>query len=123
MPSKGKASDWKSLRDRSSIYDMVTFVTEQSDRTFEDILRGLYEEYSPVGITEEGHIRRLAVLFWERDELCRYFRFKMEIRQAELNSQLPYAQSIAWLKSRAISQSLSCGAGSFGPGSHAGLIR
>jgi hypothetical protein len=102
MPSKGTANDWKSFKDRSSIYDMVTFVTEQSERTFEDILRGLYEEYSPVGITEEELIRRLATLFWEREELCRFFRFKMEIRLAELNSQLPYAQFIAWVKSRAI---------------------
>jgi hypothetical protein len=100
MPSKNSGS--KSFMDRSSIYDMVTIVTKQSYRAFEDILRELYEEYSPVGITEEEHIRRLAVLFWERDELCRYFRFKMEIRQAELNSQLPYAQSIAGVKSRAI---------------------
>jgi hypothetical protein len=102
MPSKGTANDWKSFRDRSSIYDMVTFITEQSERTFEDILRGLYEEYSPVGITEEELIRRLATLFWEREELCRFFRFKMEIRLAELNSQLPYAQFIARVKSRAI---------------------
>jgi hypothetical protein len=101
MPGKGKASDWKSFRDRSNIYDMVTIVSEQSYRAFEDILRELYEEHSPVGITEEGLIRRLAVLFWERDELCRYLQFKMGIRQSELNRQLPYAQSIAGIKSRA----------------------
>jgi hypothetical protein len=100
MPSKNSGS--KSFMDRSSIYDMVTIVSEQSYRAFEDILTELYEEHSPVGITEEEHIRRLAVLFWERDELCRFFRFRMEIRQAELNSQLPYAQSIARVKSRAI---------------------
>jgi hypothetical protein len=100
MPSKNSGS--KSFRDRSSIYDMVTIVWEQSDRTIEDILTELYEEFSPVGITEERLIRRLAVLYWERDELCRYLRFKMEIRQSELNRQLPYAQSIAAVKNRAI---------------------
>jgi hypothetical protein len=100
MPSKN--SGWKSFRDRSSIYDMVTFVSKKSDRAFEDILRELYEEFSPVGITEERLIGRLAVLYWERDELCRYLQFKMEIRQGELNRQLPYAQSVAEIKSRAI---------------------
>lgn len=100
MPSKNSGS--KSFRDRSSIYDMVTIVWEQSERTIEDILMELYEEFSPVGITEERLIRRLAVLYWERDELCRYLQFKMEIRQGELNRQLPYAQSIAAIKSRAI---------------------
>lgn len=71
-------------------------------RAFEDLHRELYEEFSPVGITEERLVQRLAVLNLERDRLYRYTQFKMEIRQAEINRQVPYARSIKKAKSRAV---------------------
>jgi hypothetical protein len=99
MPSK---TGWESFRDRTSIYDLMTFVPRKSGRAFENILKKLYEEFSPVDISEEELVQRLAVLYFERDQLRLYFQFKIEIRQAELNREVPRAQSIAGLKSRAI---------------------
>ena len=101
MPGKGKKSGWEAFRDRAGI-DETTMISAESHRAFEDLHRELYDEFLPVGTMEERLIQRLAVLNWERDRLYRYLQFKMEIRQAELNRQVPHAKSVAKLRSRAI---------------------
>ena len=75
----------------------------ETHRAFEALHRELYDEFLPVGTMEERLIQRLAVLNWERDRLYRSIQFKMEMRmrQGELNRQVPHAQTIAKLKSRA----------------------
>jgi hypothetical protein len=101
MPGKDKTSGWRAFRDRAPIYE-TTMIPAETHRAFEDLHRELYEEFSPVGITEERLVQRLAVLNLERDRLYRYTQFKMEIRQAEIKRQVPFAQSIKKLKSRAV---------------------
>jgi hypothetical protein len=101
MPGKGKTSGWEAFRDSAGIYE-TTMIPAETHQAFEDLHRELYDEFLPVGTTEERLIQRLAVLNWERDRLYRYLQSKMEIRQGELNRQLPSAQSVAKLKSRAI---------------------
>jgi len=71
----------------------------ETHRAFEALHRELYDEFLPVGTMEERLIQRLAVLNWERDRLYRSIQFKMEMRQGELNRQVPHAQTIAKLKS------------------------
>jgi hypothetical protein len=101
MPGKDKTSGWRAFRDRAPIYE-TTMIPAETHRAFEDLHRELYEEFSPVGITEERLVQRLAVLNLERDRLYRYTQFKMEIRQAEIKRQVPFAQPIKKLKSRAV---------------------
>lgn len=101
MPGKRKTSGWDAYRDRAGICS-TTMIPTETRRAFEDLHRELYEEFLPVGTTEEGLIRRLADLTWERDRLYRYLQFKMEIRKAELSDQVPRAQFFADLKSDAI---------------------
>ena len=101
MPGKDKTSGWRAFRDRASIYE-TTMLPAETHQAFENLHRELYEEFSPVGITEERLVQRLAVLNLERDRLYRYTQFKMEIRQAEINRQVPYARSIKKAKSRAV---------------------
>jgi hypothetical protein len=101
MPGKDKTSGWRAFRDRAPIYE-TTMIPAETHRAFEDLHRELYEEFSPVGITEERLVQRLAVLNLERDRLYRYTQFKMEIRQAEIKRQVPFAQSIKKTKSRAV---------------------
>jgi hypothetical protein len=100
MPGKGKASGWEAFRDRAGILE-TTIIPGETRRAFEALHRELYDEFLPVGTMEERLIRRLAVLNWERDRLYRSVQFKMEMRQGELNRQVPHAQTIAKLKSRA----------------------
>jgi hypothetical protein len=101
MPRKGKSSGWEKFRDRAAIYE-TTMIPAETHRTFEDLHRELYEEFSPVGITEERLVQRLAILNLERDRLYRYTQLKMEIRQAEINRQVPHAKFIKGVKSRAV---------------------
>jgi hypothetical protein len=101
MPGKGKTSGWEAFRDRAEIYE-TTMIAAEKHEAFETLLRELYEEFFPNGTTEEDLIHRLAVLRWERDRLYRYEQSKMEMRQAELNRQLPYAQYIAKIRSHAL---------------------
>jgi len=100
MPGKGKASGWEAFRDRAGIVE-TTMIPGETHRAFEALHRELYHEFLPVGTMEERLIQRLAVLNWERDRLYRSIQFKMEMRQGELNRQVPHAQTIAKLKSRA----------------------
>ena len=100
MPGKGKASGWEAFRDRAGIVE-TTMIPGETHRAFEALHRELYDEFLPVGTMEERLIQRLAVLNWERDRLYRSIQFKMEMRQGELNRQVPHAQTIAKLKSRA----------------------
>ena len=100
MPGKGKASGWEAFRDRAEIVE-TTMIPGETHRAFEALHRELYDEFLPVGTMEERLIQRLAVLNWERDRLYRSIQFKMEMRQGELNRQVPHAQTIAKLKSRA----------------------
>ena len=100
MPGKGKASGWEAFRDRARIVE-TTMIPGETHRAFEALHRELYHEFLPVGTMEERLIQRLAVLNWERDRLYRSIQFKMEMRQGELNRQVPHAQTIAKLKSRA----------------------
>ena len=100
MPGKGKASGWEAFRDRARIVE-TTMIPGETHRAFEALHRELYDEFLPVGTMEERLIQRLAVLNWERDRLYRSVQFKMEMRQGELNRQVPHAQTIAKLKSRA----------------------
>ena len=100
MPGKGKASGWEAFRDRARIVE-TTMIPGETHRAFEALHRELYDEFLPVGTMEERLIQRLAVLNWERDRLYRSIQFKMEMRQGELNRQVPHAQTIAKLKSRA----------------------
>ena len=79
----------------------TTMIPGETHRAFEALHRELYDEFLPVGTMEERLIQRLAVLNWERDRLYRSIQFKMEMRQGELNRQVPHAQTIAKLKSRA----------------------
>ena len=101
MPGKSKTSGWEAFRDRAPIYE-TTMIPAETHRAFEDLHRELYEEFSPVGITEERLVHRLADLYLERDRLYRYTQFKMETRQAEINRHVPFAQPIKELKSRAV---------------------
>ena len=101
MPGKGKTSGWEAFRDRAEIFE-TTMIAAEKHQEFETLLRELYEEFFPDGKTEEDLVNRLAVLHWERRRLYRSEQFKMEIRQAELNRQLPYAQSVAKIKSHAM---------------------
>ena len=94
MPGKGKTSGWEAFRDRAEIFE-TTMIAAEKHQEFETLLRELYEEFFPDGKTEEDLVNRLAVLHWERRRLYRSEQVKMEIRQAELNRQLPYAQSHA----------------------------
>ena len=101
MPGKGKTSGWEAFRDRAEIFE-TTMIAAEKHQEFETLLRELYEEFFPDGKTEEDLVNRLAVLHWERRRLYRSEQFKMEIRQGELNRQLPYAQSVAKIKSHAM---------------------
>jgi len=92
MPGKGKTSGWEAFRDRAEIFE-TTMIAAEKHQEFETLLRELYEEFFPDGKTEEDLVNRLAVLHWERRRLYRSEQFKMEIRQGELNRQLPYAQA------------------------------
>jgi hypothetical protein len=101
MPGKDKTSGWRAFRDRAPIHE-TTMIPAENPRAFEDLHRELYEEFSPVGITEERLVQRLAVLNLERDRLYRYTQFKMEIRQAEINRRVPNAKLLKAIKSRAV---------------------
>jgi hypothetical protein len=100
MPGKGKTNGRRAFTDRSPIYD-TTLVAAETHRAFEKLHEELYEEYSPVGITEEHLVQRLAFLFLERDRLFRYLQFQMEDRQNELKRQFPAAQATKRFKSQA----------------------
>lgn len=100
MPGKDKANGWRGFRNRAPIYD-TTMMLAETHQAFEDLHRELYEEFSPVGITEERLVQRLAVLNLERDRLYSYMQFKMETRQAEIKRRAPFAESIRQAKSRA----------------------
>jgi hypothetical protein len=101
MPRKGKTDGWRAFVDRSPIYD-TTLIAAETHRAFENLHKELYEEYSPVGITEEHLVQRLAFLYLERGRLYRYLQFQMEDRQYELKRQFPAAQSTKRMKSQAL---------------------
>ena len=100
MPGKGKTAGWSAFRDRAPIYEMIILPGETHE-AFEALHKELYEEYSPIDITEERLVQRLASLYWERDRLDRYMQFKLESRQAELGRQIPAAQATERIKSQA----------------------
>jgi hypothetical protein len=99
MSGKDKTSGWRAFIDRAQIYE-TTMIPAETHQAFESLHRELYEEFSPVGITEERLVQRLAVLNLERDRLSRYAQLKMEIRQAEIEREVPFARTIEGLKSR-----------------------
>jgi len=99
MKRKNKSNGSKGFIDRSPIYDTRLIPAAESHRAFAELHRELYEEYLPVGFSEEHLVQRLAFLFFERDRLSRYTHFKMEMRQAELERQIPKAQAVRQLKS------------------------
>jgi hypothetical protein len=101
MPGKGKTDGWRAFIDRSPIYD-TTLIAAETHRAFEDLHKELYEEYSPIDITEEHLVQRLAFLFLERGRLYRYLQFQMEDRQNVLKRQFPAAQAIKRMKSQAL---------------------
>lgn len=101
MPGKKKANGWRGFRDRAPIHD-TTMILAETQQDFEDLHRELYEEFSPVGITEERLVQRLAVLNLERDRLYSYMQFKLKTRQAEIKRQVPIARSFKQAKSRAL---------------------
>ena len=88
MPGKGKTNGRRAFTDRSPIYD-TTLIAAETHRAFEKLHEELYLEYSPVGITEEHLVQRLAFLFLERDRLFRYLQFQIEDRQNELKVSSP----------------------------------
>jgi hypothetical protein len=100
MPGKGETNGRRAFTDRSPIYD-TTLIAAETHRAFEKLHEELYEEYSPVGITEEHLVQRLAFLFLERDRLFRYLQFQIEDRQNELKGQFPAAQATKQFKSKA----------------------
>ena len=100
MPRKGKTDGWRAFVDRSPIYD-TTLIAAETHRAFENLHKELYEEYSPVGITEEHLVQRLAFLYLERGRLYRYLQFQIEDRQNELKGQFPAAQATKRFKSQA----------------------
>jgi len=100
MSGEDETSGWPAFRDRAQIYE-TTMIPAETHLAFEGLHRELYEEFSPVGITEERLVQRLAVLNLERDRLSRYTQFKMEMRQAEIERQVPFARTNEGLKSRA----------------------
>jgi hypothetical protein len=99
MSEKYKTKGKRGFVDRAPIYD-TTLIAAETHQSFERLHEELYEEYSPVGITEEHLVQRLAFLFLERSRLYRYLQFKMEDRQQELQRQFPAAQSIKRMKSK-----------------------
>ena len=96
----GKTSGWEAFRDRAESYE-TTMIPAETHEAFEKLLKDLYDEFSPVGRTEELLVQRLASLHWERDRLHRDAQFKMEIRGGELRRQVRQTHSFARLKSLA----------------------
>ena len=107
MSEKHRTEGKPAFVDRAPIYD-TTLIAAETHQSFEDLHEQLYEEYSPVGITEEHLVQRLAFLFWERDRLYRYLQFQMEDRQYELKREFPAAQAIKRMKIPSSRSSSSC---------------
>ena len=85
---KVKVGGVRGFIERARIYD-VTLIPAETPSAFQELHEELYEEFSPVGITEERLVQRLAILYLERDRLHRYVQFKMEDRRTELARELP----------------------------------
>jgi hypothetical protein len=97
---KVKVGGVRGFIERAGIYD-VTFIPAETPSAFEELHEELYEEFSPVGITEERLVQRLAILYLERDRLHRYVQFKMEDRRTELEREVPVNRMYKNMKSAA----------------------
>jgi hypothetical protein len=82
MLRKVEISGWEAFRDRANIYE-ITLLPGENLEDFEDLLKSHYEEYTPVGTTEEFLTLDIAKCRWERDRYERSQQLSMFRRQYE----------------------------------------
>jgi hypothetical protein len=109
---KAKVGGVRGFVERAGIHD-VTLIPAETHDAFEELHEELYEEFTPVGITEERLVQRLAILYLERGRLHRYVQFKMEDRQIELAREVPINRVYKNLKTAAITTQVAKLAGEF----------
>jgi hypothetical protein len=78
-----KTSGWGAFRDSANIDDL-TMITYESHEQYEELLRALYEEFTPHGIMEDNQVLRLAKMIWSRNRTDRYVQLKMYDKQLKL---------------------------------------